>query len=176
MKKIINHLLFGILLIAALQSCQDILPEPEASFRIEKDTIINNLKTRVEITTADTIHPIYFVYEGSAMFNTVWPGDRFKKTVTVNYSPTEKNKKITYFVNQDYDTRQDSVILSYIMRRDTAWAQAAILHQGIALSYGTKEMEYTFKSKGDLTVTWISRNANFNEANEAILQKKIRVR
>jgi len=176
MRKSIYYLLTGVFVLLVFSACNDTLPEPEASFRIEKDTIIDSKKTRIEITVADTIHPVYFVYEGSALFNTVWPGDRYKASVVVNYSPTEKNKRINYFINQDFDSAQDSVILSYIMRRDTAWSQAAILNQGVALSYGTTEMEYTFRSKGDLTVTWISRNASYTEANEAILQKKIRVK
>jgi hypothetical protein len=163
-------------MLVVFSACNDELPVPDPSFRIEKDTIINSLKQRIEITSADTINPIYFVYDGGATFNTVWPGDRYKSVVSVNYSPTEKNKRVQYYIEQDYDSRMDSVILSLVMKRDTAWSQAAIIYQGIALPYGTNEIQYTFRSKGDLTVTWISRNANADEANEQIMQKKIRVR
>lgn len=161
---------------AAFIACEDTLPAADPTFRIEKDTIINSLKQRIEITNADTINPVYFVYDGNSTFNSVWPGDRFKSFTTVNYSPTEKNKRVQYYTIQDYDSRMDSVIMSLVMKRDTLWSQAAIIYQGIALPFGTNEIQYTFRSKGDLTVTWISANANGETANEQILQKKIRVR
>ncbi len=176
MKKILKTGLLLSFMLVVFVACNDELTSPDPSFRIEKDTIINSIKQRVEITNADTINPIYFVYDGNATFNSVWPGDRYKSVASVNYSPTEKNKRVQYYIMQDFDSRMDSVIMSLVMKRDTFWSQTAIIYQGIALPYGTNEIQYTFRSKGDLTVTWISGNANGEESNQEILQKKIRVK
>jgi len=176
MKNIINISIFVSFLLAILAACNDTLPVPDPSFRIEKDTIINNIKKRVEVTVADTKTPLYFVYEGASTFNSLWPGDKFLATTVINESPTEKNKRVTYYIGQDYDARKDSMILSLVMKRDTFMTQAAIVYQGIALPFGTTEILYTFKSKGDLTVTWVSGNANDKETNQEILQKKIKVK
>jgi hypothetical protein len=175
MKKIINVSLASIFLLAMFAACSDNLPIPDPSFRIEKDTIINSIKKRVEVSFADTKTPLYFVYEGASTFNSLWPGDKFLATTVINESPTVKNKRVTYYVSQDYGARKDSIILSLVMKRDTFMTQAAIVYQGIALPFGTTEILYTFKSKGDLTVTWVSGNANGKETNQQIQQKKIRV-
>ncbi len=176
MKKFLNKLTIISVMALFTVACADNLQVPDPSFTIEKDTIVDGKKTRIEVTVADTINPIYFVYKGAATFNSVWPGDRFKTTVRINESLTVKNKNVTYYVSQNYDDKKDSVLLSYTMKKDTFYTQAAAVYQGIALPYGTTELQYTFKSKGNLVVTWIARNANQKDRNEAIKQKTVFVK
>lgn len=178
MKNIIIKISAICLIALTFISCNDDLPTPVASFVIEKDTIIDAKKVRIPVTVADTINPIFFVYKGEATFNSVWPGDRFKATIRINEAVNNKpvSKNVTYYISQDYGTRVDTVLMNYFAKKDTAFTQAAVLYQGIALPFGTKEIQYTFKSKGNLVVTWISKNANHKMINQEISQKHILVK
>ncbi|MEI7502094.1 MAG: hypothetical protein WCJ61_02310 [Paludibacter sp.] len=176
MKKIVKKISIVCITLFIFAACTDNVPVAEASFTIEKDTIIDAKKVRVQVTVADTINPVYFVYNGNATFNSVWPGDKFKTTVKINESLTVKNKNVTYFVSQNYDDKKDSVLLSYTMKKDTFFTQGAAVYQGIALPFGTKEIQYKFQSKGNLVVTWLSRNSNQGSNSESMSQKTISVK
>lgn len=180
MKKFLNKLSLVGVLILLLSACVDNLPIADSTFVIEKDTIIDAKKVRIQVTVADTINPVFFVYKGNSTFNSVWPGDKFKNTVKINELDKVTNKvtskNVIYYVSQNYDDKQDSVLLSYTAKKDTFYTQAAAVYQGIALPNGTKELQYTFKSKGNLVVTWISRNANYSENSNSKMQKTIIVR
>lgn len=178
MKNIIIKLSAIFFIAFTFIACSDNLPIAEASFVIEKDTIIDGKKVRIPVVVADTINPIFFVYKGDATFNSVWPGDHYKATIRINEAINNKpvSKNITYIVSQDYDTRVDSVLMNYYAKKDTTFTQAAALFQGIALPFGTKEIQYTFRSKGNLVVTWLSRNANYSKTTEAKMQKTITVK
>jgi hypothetical protein len=158
MKKTIKILISLVAIASIISGCEKPLDEPIAAFRIEKDTIINNVKTRIETNYADTINPVYFVFEGSANFNSVWPGDTIiMPDLSVRIPPKGQIIKVPYSIIQDYDSRADSVMLNY-SRNDSLNTQYKIVYQGIALPYGTSEIQYTYQktSKVPLTVTWVS--------------------
>jgi len=187
MKQIIlknSILLIGLFLLSA---CVDVnVPAADASFEIQKDTIIDGKKARVQVTQTDTINPIYFVYKGVSSFNSVWPGDKVKsKASIVSLDTTYVNGKrvikkkttvLNYYISQDYDTRKSSLLLSVYPKKDTTITQFALEYQGVAIPFGSAEIKYTFKSKGNLTVTWISRNSSYKNTDEQISQKIIQVK
>jgi len=187
MKKIVIKSFFALIIISLFSACvQTDVQEADATFIILKDTIIDGKKDRVEVTVADTILPIYFVYKGESRLNSVWPGDRYMTSASIVSLDTtlvagklvikKITKKINYFIYQDYGTRKDSVILSILPKKDTSMTQLAPIYQGVTLPFGTSEIQYTFKSKGMLTVTWIARNADGNSISEKIAQKQILVK
>ncbi len=176
MKNIVNKLLIALVTMAAFSCVDTNLPEADASFVIEKDTIIDNKKARVEITVADTINPVYFVYKGASMHNTVWTGDREKATASVRKEGEKRPATVTYYISHDYDSKKDSLIMTWSAKKDTAMTQGFPLYQGVALATGSMEMKYTFKSKGNLKVTWIAVNVNEREVKDKILQKTIVVK
>jgi hypothetical protein len=176
MKNIKYIFLFLLVSITGISCVDTNLPDADASFVIEKDTIIDNKKARVEITVADTINPVYFVYKGASMHNTVWTGDKEKATASVRAEGAKRPSTITYYISHDYNSKNDSLIMTWSAKKDTAMTQGFPLYQGVALATGSKEMKYTFKSKGNLIVTWIAVNVNEREQNEAILQKPIVVK
>lgn len=172
-----KYILIGLFTLVAF-SCVDVsLPEADASFVIEKDTIINDKKARVEVTVADTINPVYFVYKGNAMHNSVWPGDREKATKTIRTESTKRPTSVTYYISHDYNSRKDSLLSAWsVAKKDTVKTQSAPLFTGLALATGSKEVAYTFKSKGNLIVTWVSVNVNERGQKETIKQKPIVVK
>ena len=176
MKPVLKYIFASLAALVAFSCVDTNLPEADAAFVIEKDTIIDGVKTRVEIIVADTINPIYFVYKGSSMHNSVWPGDKIKNTAFIFAEGEKRPTKTTYYVSQDYNTKKDSLLMTWAAKKDTFMTQRANLYQGIALPYGTKEIEYTFQSKGDLIITWISINANEKKQSENIMQKTILVK
>jgi hypothetical protein len=178
MKNTTNILISLIMALGIFSGCEKPLDEPVAVFRIEKDTIINSVKTRIETNYADTINPVYFVFEGSANFNSVWPGDTIiMPDLSVRTPPTGQIVKVPYSIIQDYDSRADSVLLNY-SRNDSLNTQYKIVYQGIALPYGTSEIQYTYQktSKVPLTVTWVSASANYSETKTSVFQKSIIVK
>lgn len=183
MNKILNISLLLAFTLTMFVACVDTsIPAADASFIIQKDTVINSIKSRVEVSVVDTATMVYFVYKGTSTFNSVWPGDSVltstyvRKSVKDNY----KGVLVKYYICQNYDTRQDSVVLSAPMLKalkDSFMIQVAVKYQGIALPSGTKEIGYKFRSLGNLKVTWVARNANGNnETDEKIVQKLIKVK
>lgn len=158
--------------------CEKKIDEPIAMFRIEKDTIIDHVKTRIVTNVADTINPVYFVYEGSSNFNSVWPGDTvYKPMLTIRTPPDGKIARVNYAIYQDYDTRKDTVLLSY-SKNDSLNTQYKIVYQGLSLPYGSREVQYTYETRsgGPLTVTWVSTDENQHESKTTIYQKTITVK
>ena len=158
------------------------IPAADASFIIQKDTVINGAKSRVEVSVVDTSTNVFFIYKGTSTFNSVWPGDSVLTSTTIRKSVTDSYKGVLvkYYILQDYNTRQDSVVLSAPLLKalkDSFLIQVALKYQGIALPSGTTELAYKFRSYGNLKVTWVARNANGNnETDENIVQKMITVK
>lgn len=176
MKKYIN--IFIIVLFATVVfACVDTnLPEPDTTFVIEKDTIINNIKQRIQAVVADTINPVYFIYKGNSMHNTVWTGDKESASFSIRNEGDKKATIIKYFISHDYNSKKDSLLITWVARKDTSMTQGALLYSGLALPSRSKEIKYTYKSKGKLTVTWIAVNVNENESNEKMIQKTILIK
>jgi len=181
MKKIfnINYLLVFVFIFAV--GCKDELPQADATFEIWKDTTVNFVVSRIPAVVFDTITPVIFVYKGTSQYNCVWPGDRIKSKYSINkLNPTTgayiaKPVPTIYYLNQDYDTRMDSILLNR-NKKDTFYIMAAPKYAGIPLPTGNKEISYRFRSLGELTVTWIANNVNGDSRNQKISQKKITVK
>ena len=176
MKKHINNFIAALLAVVAFGCVDANLPVADAIFVIEKDTIINNKKQRIQATVADTINPVYFVYKGNAMHNSVWTGDKEKATASIRKEGEKKPTSITYYISHDYNTKKDSLLLTWAAKKDTVMTQGALLYQGLALPTGSKEIKYTYKSKGNLIVTWIAVNVNERETSENTLQQAILIK
>lgn len=173
MKKHIHNFIIALFATVVFGCVDTNLPEADANFVIEKDTIINNNKQRIQATVADTINPVYFVYKGNAMHNTVWTGDKEIAKTSVRKEGDKKSTLITYYISHDYNTHKDSLLLTWVAKKDSFMTQGGLLYKGLALSTGSKEIKYTFKSKGNLIVTWIAVNVNEKSSNERIIQKTI---
>ncbi len=159
MKRIIL-IAFSILLVICCSRCSNEPEAPVANFLIQKDTIIENKKQRIEVDKINISEQVYFVSKSNAMFNSIWPGDSLKVG------------KITVF--QDYNLNQSTVNL-VVNKLDSLNQIKTNPYQGIALPSGTVELAYTFQSKGVLTITWIATNCNSEICDSDILQKTITV-
>lgn len=175
MKKHINNIIIALFATVVFGCVDTNLPEADATFIIEKDTIINNIKQRIIATVADTINPVYFIYKGSSMHNTVWTGDKEKVTFSIRKEGEKKGTAVTYFLSHDYNTKKDSLLLTWSVKV-SAMTQGALLYKGLPLPTRSKEIEYTYKSKGNLIVTWIAVNVNERESNEIMIQKTILIK
>ena len=181
MKKIFNiyFLLISVSIFAV--GCTDELPQADATFEIWKDTTVNFVVSRIPAVVFDTITPVIFVYKGTSQYNCVWPGDRVQLKYSINkLNPTTgayvaKPIPITYFLNHDYDTRLDSVLLNR-NKKDTLFIMAAAKYAGIPLPTGNKEISYKFRTQGELTVTWVANNVNSETKNQKISQQRITVK
>lgn len=177
-----NLIYLSVFLFVFLSACEQTLEQPNPFFRIEKDTIIDNVKTRIELDMAkavyaDTINPVYFVYEGASKFNSVWPGDIVVKQSLKVRTPEGEVREIDHSIIQDYDAREDSLILRY-SPRDSLYSQYKVVYQGISLPYGSNEIEYTYQRSFDepVTVTWVSTETDVENSKTEILQKEILVK
>jgi hypothetical protein len=150
----------SILLLVMFIQCTKEPDTPTANFVIEKDTILDGKKQRVEVDNIYLKDQIYFVSKTNAMFNAIWPGDSVKVGKLMVYQDYNLNKSIVNLV---------------MNKADSLMQMKSNQYQGFPLPSGTLEYAYKFKSKGMLTVTWISTNSTAEKSKTSILQKTITV-
>ena len=155
--------LFGILILLLMvcSQCKDEPAIPMADFTIERDTIINDKKVRIEVDRVNINQPVFLVSKTDAMFNSVWPGDSLK------------SGKISVY--HDYDLSKSTVNLLPTSKTDSTMLMKTTSYQGLPLPAGTVELAYTFKSKGILKITWIATNCTSSSCVSAKIQKTITV-
>jgi hypothetical protein len=151
---------FSVFILVLCSQCSDEPESPNANFVIQKDTVIANIKQRIEVNKININDQVFLVSKSNAMFNSIWPGDSLK---------VGKNT-----VFQDYNMKQSNVGL-VLNKTDSLMQIKTIKYQGIALPSGTLELAYKFNSKGVLTVTWVSSNCTSESCVSDILQKTITV-
>jgi len=159
MKRIIL-ISFSIILVVFCTRCSNEPEAPIANFVIQKDTIIESKKQRIEVDKININDQVYIVSKSNSMFNSIWPGDSLKVGKIMVY--------------QDYNLNQFTVNL-VMNKLDSLNQMKSNPYQGIALPSGTVELAYKFNSKGVLTVTWIATNCNSETCVSDILQKTITV-
>ncbi len=155
--------LFGILILFLMvfSRCSDKPALPVANFTIERDTIINDKKVRIEVDKVYINQSVYLVSKTDAMFNSVWPGDSLK------------SGKISIY--HDFDLNKSTVNILPTSKTDSTMLMKSTSYQGLPLPAGTVELAYTFKSKGILKITWIATNCTSSSCVSSKLQKTITV-
>jgi len=156
----IKIITISILLVIVFIQCTREPDSPVANFAIEKDTILDGKKQRIEVDKIYMKDKIYFVSKTDAMFNSIWPGDSVKVGKVMVY--------------QDYNMKK-SIVNLVMNKTDSLMQMKSNQYQGLPLPAGTVELAYTFKSKGLLTVTWIATNSTEEKSKSSILQKTITV-
>jgi hypothetical protein len=158
----VNLTAVSVFLLLALSGCSDEAPvTPIANFTIEKDTIINDKKVRVEVDLIPISKQVYIVSKSNAMFNSIWTGDSLKS-----------GKNMIY---HDYDMNKSIVGLLPVSKTDSTLLMKTASYQGVALPLGTVELAYKFQSKGVLKVTWIATNCTSSGCVSDKMQKTITV-
>lgn len=156
-----NLIAISILLLMLCSQCKDEPVTPLANFTIERDTILNDKKVRIEVDKVYISQKVFLVSKSDAMFNSIWTGDSLK------------SGKITIY--HDYDLNKSTVNLLPASKTDSTMLMKSAPYQGIPLPLGTVELVYTFQSKGVLKVTWIATNCTSSSCISDKLQKTITV-
>lgn len=143
-------------------SCSKELENPSADFTIEVDTIIEDIKQRIEVENVKVGEKVFFVSQNNSMFNSIWTGDSVPSGLGTIY--------------HDYNSCDSEIELRTTIRdNDTSYLQQSKACYGKALPFGSVEMEYAYKFPGTYTVTWVASNRNADEDKMVTSSKTITV-
>lgn len=143
-------------------SCSKELENPSADFKIEVDTIIDDIKQRIEVDNVKVGEKVFFVSQNNSMFSSIWTGDS-----------TSSRRGTTY---HDYNNCDSEIKLRTTIRdNDTSYFQLSKACFGEALPFGSAEMGYTYEFPGTYTITWVASNRNADEAKTVTSSKIITV-